>query len=388
MVGTDGSWPWRVIRVLLVVLLLTGARRASRNDASRLATIALVALATLSLVAAATIGVAYSTRAGVCLRAIAGLIVAAGSIGLLLGGVAALGRGAMGWRRWLRWPVGLVAMFVTISTIFPAVYATNAPRAQLGGQRPGDYGLAYVDARFETADGLSLSGWYVPSTNGAAVVLLHGASSTRTSVLDQAVVLAHHGYGVLMFDARGHGGSEGRAMEFGWYGDADVAAAIDYVEARPDVDRRRIGAVGMSMGGEEAIGAMAGDLRIRATVAEGATNRVYADKTWYADTYGVRGRAQLLIEWLSYQLTDVLTSAAPPLPLGDAVRAASPRPVLLVVAGAVEEERLAAESIRSNAPESVTMWVVAGAEHTRGLATSPEEWARRVVGFLDTALAA
>ena len=154
-------------------------------------------------------------------------------------------------------------------------------------------------------------------------------------------------------------------MEFGWYGDSDIAAAIDYLQARPDVDRRRIGAVGMSMGGEEAIGAMAGDTRIRATVAEGATNRVYADKTWYADAYGVRGRAQLVIEWLTYQLTDVLTSAAAPISLGDAVRAASPRPVLLIVAGAVEEEQLAAEAIRSKAPGSVTMWAVPGAGHSR-----------------------
>jgi pimeloyl-ACP methyl ester carboxylesterase len=33
------------------------------------------------------------------------------------------------------------------------------------------------------------------------------------------IVLAEHGYGVLLFDARGHGLSEGTAMDFGWYGD-------------------------------------------------------------------------------------------------------------------------------------------------------------------------
>src|SRR5438045_978113 len=83
----------------------------------------------------------------------------------------------------------------------------------------------------------------------AAAVLLHGASSTRSNVLAHADVLARHGFGVLLFDARGHGRSGGRAMELGWYGDRDIAAAVSYLEARTDVARGRIGAVGMSMGG-------------------------------------------------------------------------------------------------------------------------------------------
>lgn len=61
------------------------------------------------------------------------------------------------------------------------------------------------------------------------------------------------------------------------------------LEGRPDVDRERIGAVGMSMGGEEVIGAMAGDPRITAAAAEGATNRAYADKAWLSD----EGRASI-----------------------------------------------------------------------------------------------
>lgn len=53
---------------------------------------------------------------------------------------------------------------------------------------------------FRAADGVRLSAWYVPSRNGAAVVLLPGAGSTRTAVLGQAAVLARHGYGALLTD--------------------------------------------------------------------------------------------------------------------------------------------------------------------------------------------
>lgn len=373
-------------RVLLVALVALAAERASRSGSPWRAATAQVAIGIIALAASATIAFAYATKTGLSTRAVAGFVAAAGCISLLIGGLMTLGRLSRGWRRWMIAPVALVAAFVVVSTIFPAVYATNVPRPRLGVQRPSDYGLSYLDATFETDDGFALSGWYIPSANGAAVVLLHGASSTRTSVLGQAAVLAEHGYGVLLFDARGHGHSEGRAMEFGWYGDRDIGAAIDYLQARPDVDPNRIGAVGMSMGGEEAIGAMAGDGRIKATVAEGATNRVYADKAWLADEYGIRGAAQLGIEWLTYHLADALTSATAPISLRDAVHAAAPRPVLLIVAGNVRDEQLAGRSIRSSAPDSVNTWVVDGAGHTGGMTTQPQEWARRVTGFLDAAL--
>ena len=70
----------------------------------------------------------------------------------------------------------------------------------------------------------------------------------------------------------------------------------------------RIAVLGLSMGGEEAIGAAGADGRIAAVVAEGATGRTDADKAWFADLYGFRGRIQLGLEWLQYTLTDLFWS--------------------------------------------------------------------------------
>jgi pimeloyl-ACP methyl ester carboxylesterase len=214
---------------------------------------------------------------------------------------------------------------------------------------------------------------------------LHGAGSTRSDVLAHAVVLARHGYGVLLFDARGHGRSGGRAMDFGWYGDLDVAAAVSYLARRSDVDGKRIAAVGMSMGGEEAIGAAAADLRIRAVVAEGATNRMAADKAFLPDVYGWRGAVQQRVDAITYGLADLLTEARPPLSLREAARAASPRPILLVTAGTVPDETDAARYIRQGAG-SVQIWNVPDAGHTRALATHPAEWDRQVTAFLAQAV--
>jgi uncharacterized protein len=245
--------------------------------------------------------------------------------------------------------------------------------------------MSYRDVEFQTTDGVTLSGWYVPSTDGAAVVLMHGAGSTRSGVLDQAEVLADHGFGVLLFDARGHGRSEGRAMDFGWYGDADASAAVSFLQRQPDVDDERIAAMGMSMGGEQAIGAAAADPRIRAVVAEGATNRVAGDKAWLSEVFGWRGAVQERVDWLTYGITDVLTDADQPITLRDAAAVAR-RPMLLIAGAAVENEPYAGRYIESGSPATIQLWVAPETGHTAALDTHPDEWERRVTTFLAAAL--
>jgi dienelactone hydrolase len=156
---------------------------------------------------------------------------------------------------------------------------------------------------------------------------------------------------------------------------------------KPDVDGRRIGAVGMSMGGEEAIGAAAGNGQIKAVVAEGATGRTAADLEWLSDEYGIRGA--VTEAWdavLEYELADLLTTAEPPVSLHDAVARAAPRPVLLITAGSVDEETAAARYIRSASPHTVHIWQVPDAGHTQGISEQPGQWTRHVLGFLDSQL--
>jgi dienelactone hydrolase len=175
-------------------------------------------------------------------------------------------------------------------------------------------------------------------------------------------------------------------MDFGWYGDADIEGALAFLFRQADVDSTKIGVVGLSMGGEEAIGAAAADPRIAAVVAEGATGRTEADKAWLADAHGFRGSIQRGLEWIEYSLTDLLTDASKPVALVDAARMATPRPILLIAAGEVEDEQRAAEYINSRSPDTVTVWTVPGARHIGGLSTSPSEWEQTVIGFLDYAL--
>jgi len=332
------------------------------------------------------LGLPYLREVGLAPVTVAGLALLAAGL-VLLGFAAVRAVRALPRGRAVVTLVGLaLAVAVASLTLGQAVVAVQVPRAQLGSATPADRGLAHRDVWFRTADGVRLSGWYVASRNGAAVALLHGAHSTRSAVLDQAVVLAGRGFGVLLFDARGHGRSAGRGMEFGWYGDEDVAGAVSFLVSQPDVRGGRVGVVGMSMGGEEAIGAAAADPRIRAVVAEGATNRVAADKAWLSEAYGRRGDVQRGLEWLTYGATDLLTRAGPPISLRRAVAAAAPRPFLLIAAGGRPDEGRANRYVATGSPRTVQVWEVSGASHTGGLRTRPVEWELRVTAFLAAAL--
>jgi fermentation-respiration switch protein FrsA (DUF1100 family) len=279
-----------------------------------------------------------------------------------------------------------IAVVVAVLIIGPAVAATHVPTTNVG-PTPAAVGLNFEPVTLPTTDGVELAGWYLPGTNGAGVVLTHGAGSTRSDVLDQAAELVHGGYGVVMIDARGHGDSDGTAMDFGWYGDLDIAAGTRFLASRAEVDRTRIGVVGFSMGGEEAIGAAATDPLIRAVVAEGATGRQSADKAWFSDIYGWRGWLQERLENVQDRITDYLTAASPPISLRQAVVNAPDTRFLLITAGNVDDEGHAASFIESGASERVTVWNVDGANHTGGYDARPTDWRRHVVEFLDESLA-
>ncbi|HXJ64875.1 MAG TPA: CocE/NonD family hydrolase [Actinomycetota bacterium] len=385
LMGTRGSFGWWLVRELVVVGVTAGAFVLARGSGrvARGATALVLGLA--GTVAGTGIGLVYAAKSGPVPPTVAGLVALVTGLWLLGWGFALLTGALRRWWKLLAVPGGLVVLAYVLMPLSLAVNATNRPATPLGSLTPAERGLSSVDASFVTDDRVRLSGWYVPSTNGAAIVLLAGAGSNRTAVLDHAVVLARHGYGVLLLDTRGHGGSEGMPMDFGWNGERDVAAAVGWLEGQPDVRHGRIGAVGMSMGGEQVVAAIGSDPRIRAVVGEGVTGMQAADHGWLSH-YGLQGAVQRSIDRVTYGAAGLLSGAARPMPLRDAVRAAAPRPVLIVAAGTVPDEGIAARWLRAASPSNVCVWVVPGAGHTDGLATNPAQWEARVTGFLDRAL--
>ena len=384
LAGLDGSAAWQAARVLTVVMVTAWAvwftRRAGRAGQG----VTALALGIAGTAAGAGTGSAHLAKAGLDAGAVLAAVVLATGVVLLVWGAAMLVRTTPGWWRLLAVPAALVLLEFVLLPLTVAVNATNRPPGPLGPATPARYGFAYQDVAFRIADGVRLSAWYIPPRNGAAVVLLPGAGSTRSAVLGQAAVLARHGYGALLVDTRGHGRSGGHAMDFGWWGDRDLAAAVSFLDRQPGVQAGKIAVLGESMGGEQALAAAGSDPRIRAVVAEGVEGQQFADRGWRPhDVTGVIDRG---MEWVQYTAAGLLSGAPRPMSIPDAIRAASGRPMLIIAAGSVADEPVAARWFRAASPATVQVWVVPHAGHTQGLATAPRAWEAHVTGFLDAAL--
>jgi uncharacterized protein len=384
LAGLDGSVTWQAARGLMVVVVTAWAvwftRRAGRDGRGATA----FALGIAGTVAGAGAASAHLAKAGLdAAAAAAGVVLVTGVI-LLVWGATALVRAIPGWWRLLAIPAALVLLWFVLLPLTIAVNATNRPPGPLGPATLARYGLGYQDVAFRTVDGVRLSAWYIPPRNGTAVVLLPGAGSTRTAVLGQAAVLARHGYGALLVDTRGHGRSGGHAMDFGWWGDRDLTAAVSFLDRQSDVRTGKIAVLGESMGGEQALAAAGSDSRIRAVVAEGATGQQLADHGWLPDNTG--GALQRGMEWVMYTAAGLISGAPRPMSIPDAIRAAGGRPTLIIAGGSVADEPVAARWFQAASPAAVQVWVVPHAGHTQGLAIAPRAWEAHVIGFLDAAL--
>ena len=284
-------------------------------------------------------------------------------------------------RRWLRRPLvavlSVVGAYLFLAPFLVSYVLTHAARAFV----PADtVGAAHEDVSFTTADGLRLRGWYVPSRNGAAVISFPGRKGTQKP----ARFLARHGYGVLLFDRRGEGESEGDPNGWGWAGHRDVAAAVRFLQHRPDVERDRIGGIGLSVGGEMMLESAAKSTGLRAVVSEGAGERSIRENLDMT-----RGG-----KWLEIPSSAALTAGValftndmPPPSLKDLVRRIAPTPVFFIYGehGQPGERNLNPIYYRA-AREPKAIWEVPDSGHVGGIDARPKEYERRVTAFFDHTL--
>ncbi|MFA5052214.1 MAG: alpha/beta fold hydrolase [Patescibacteria group bacterium] len=115
------------------------------------------------------------------------------------------------------------------------------------------YSLSPERVNFMSEDGIRLVGALIPGTNGATIVLLHGFGRSKEQLLPQASALNKAGFSIFMFDFRGSGESTGKYITFGGREHLDLAAAVQFLKKRSDVDMSRFGILGFSMGGVVAL---------------------------------------------------------------------------------------------------------------------------------------
>ncbi|CAM4189669.1 alpha/beta hydrolase [Corallococcus exiguus] len=280
--------------------------------------------------------------------------------GLLLGGVALLAMAA--------WVAVRSARYISQEVHPPRQPVGSPPQeAEFAGLR---------DVAFQDRDGLQLKGWYLPPRDGALVVLVHGLSGNRTQLLPEARFLARAGYGLVLFDLGAHGESGGTVSTYGDREATQVRAAVDFAALQPEVDAKRIGALGFSLGGYSVLKAAAEDPRIKAVVVEAAA---VAPAQALQDELGHWGPLGLWPALGVMKRAGVDVNAVQP---ARDMAALAGRPVLLV-AGESDPwvPDTALENLLRQGQGPWEKWRVPGAGHESYLQASPEEYPRRVLAF-------
>ena len=111
---------------------------------------------------------------------------------------------------------------------------------------PANVGMDYQDVSIETADGVTLHGWFIAGRSSRVLLFFHGNAGNISHRLDSIRQFQDLGLSVLIIDYRGYGQSEGRTTERGVYRDAD--AAWRYLIERRGIVANDIVVFGRSMG--------------------------------------------------------------------------------------------------------------------------------------------
>ena len=151
-------------------------------------------------------------------------------------------------KRLLRWTLitvaGAVLLFVAGSWLL--ALRLTGPRQCGIGPPPSDFTYPIEAVTFNSTDGETLSGWFVPADSKKGIVLLHGYTGTRKQMVRRARFLREQGYNVLLYDARACGESTGDRVSFGYYERHDLIAAVKLLRERGCTD---LACLGASQGG-------------------------------------------------------------------------------------------------------------------------------------------
>jgi fermentation-respiration switch protein FrsA (DUF1100 family) len=287
------------------------------------------------------------------------------------------------WQYWLRLVLStfLALLLALAGTILLVSYRQTTdylhpPRQTASGELLRAMGIEYQEVELVTEDNVRLSAWYTPPKNGAVILVAHGYGDKRTEHYYSLFV--SHGYGVIAWDFRAHGQSEGEFSSLGYYEVLDAKAALDFALVQPGVEH--IGAWGGSMGAVTMIRATAQYPEIEALVADSPFATLEEEMGRRVPFPVMRS----LIQFFAERASGVRVNSVRPV---DDIARISPRPVFLIQGmgdGMVPLD--SAERLYEAAGEPRQLWTEKGVPHLNMYAFYKTRYTKRVIRFFDAYL--
>jgi pimeloyl-ACP methyl ester carboxylesterase len=243
--------------------------------------------------------------------------------------------------------------------------------------------LPVEQVTFNSASGTTIHGWLVePATNHGVVILQHGMSADKSTLVERAKFLSQAGYAVLLFDFQAHGESVGEQITFGYLESRDSQAAVNFAKKR--FPGKPIGVIGVSLGAAAAALAVP-PLDVQAMVLEMMYPTVVdATKDRIEMRLGKPGR--LLSPLLTAQFK--LRAGFGPDDLRPIVCVETITEPKLFLAGTADRDTKfdEAKEIFARAASPKQFVPFEGAKHEDLLAFAPERYKQLILDFLDANL--
>jgi len=181
----------------------------------------------------------------------------------------------------LYWAVGTILYFMQSRFLYKPVKGVV--------YTPEELGIEFQDVSLVTADGVRLTGWYIPPRGQSyTVIFCHGNGGNIMHRLDTINLFSEMGFGFFVFDYRGYGDSQGKTAEAGTYLDAE--AAYSWLSEGKGIAEDRIIIFGRSLGasiaanlaGKVSCGGLVLENAFTSYVAMGRRMYPYMPVGWFA----------------------------------------------------------------------------------------------------------
>ena len=284
------------------------------------------------------------------------------------------------WRYWVKLlvTITLALLFtLTVAILWVSYRQTlnylHPPRETSSGELLRAEMIDFQEIELSTEDNVKLSAWYTPPKNGAVILVAHGYGASRFETYH--ALFARHSYGVISWDFRAHGKSEGEFSSLGYYEVLDAKAALDFALAQPDVEH--VGAWGGSMGAVTMIRAAAQYPEIEALVADSPFATLEDEMDLRVPFPIMRS----LIRFFAERISGVTVASVRPL---DDIALISPRPIFLIHGmgdGMVPLD--SAQRLYAAAGEPRQLWMENDVPHLNMYTFYKTMYTERVIKFFD-----
>lgn len=253
----------------------------------------------------------------------------------------------------------------------------SAPAPAQVGEPPSD--LQAETVTIPSRSGSVLAGWLCHAERPqGTVILMHSVRANRLNLVDRARLFRTAGFDVLLFDFQAHGESPGERITFGYLESHDAEAAIAFARTRSP--GQPVAAVGSSLGGAALLLARH-PLPLDAVVLEAVYPTIdEAVANRLSIHLGPLG--PLFAPLLTWQIRPRLGVSRDALhPVDHIADLGCP---VLIASGLGDRHTPPAETERlfARARPPKELWLVPGAAHVDLAGYAPEEYRRRVLGFL------